>query len=76
MYKKFDNIRGKCANSYAYGNSRFQTEFKTKIAIAAIKGEETTNQIASSFGIHPAQVRQWNRQMLDNAPAVFEKSRK
>ena len=54
--------------------SKYSSEFKTKVAIAAIKGEETTNQIASRFGVHPAQVRQWKRQMLDNAPVVFEKS--
>jgi len=49
---------------------------KTKVAVAAIKGEETTNQIASRFGIHPGQVSQWKRQMRDNAPLVFERSRK
>ena len=55
---------------------KYSAEFKTKVAVAAIKGEETTNQIASRFGIHPGQVRQWKRQMLDNAPLVFERSRK
>ncbi len=55
---------------------KYNAEFKTKVAIAAIKGEETTSQIASRFGIHPGQVRQWKRQMLENAPLVFEKSRK
>ena len=55
---------------------KYSAEFKTKVAVAAIKREETTNQIASRFGIHPAQVRQWKKQMLENAPLVFEKSRK
>jgi len=55
---------------------RYSSEFKTKVAIEAIKGEETTNQIASRFGVHPGQVRQWKRQMLENASLVFEKSRK
>jgi len=55
---------------------KYSSEFKTKVALAAIKGEETTNQIASRFGIHPGQVRLWKKQMLDNASLVFERSRK
>ncbi len=55
---------------------KYNAAFKTKVAIAAIKGEETTSQIASRFGIHPSQVRLWKRQFLDNASAVFEKSQK
>ena len=55
---------------------KYSSEFKTKVAMAAIKGDETVNQIASRFGVHPAQVRLWKRQMIENAPLVFEKSRK
>lgn len=55
---------------------KYNATFKTKVAIAAIKGEETTSQIAARFGIHPSQVRLWKRQLLDNASAVFEKSQK
>jgi transposase len=55
---------------------KYSAEFKTKVALEAIKGEETTSQIASRFGIHPAQVRKWKRQMQENASIVFEKSRK
>ncbi len=40
---------------------KYNAEFKTKVAIAAIKGEETTSQIALRFGIHPGQVMQWKR---------------
>ena len=50
-------------------------EFKAKVALAAIKGEETTSQIASRFKIHPAQVRSWKNEFLKNASVVFEKSR-
>jgi transposase len=55
---------------------KYSAEFKTKVALEAIKGEETTSQIASRFSIHPAQVRKWKRQMQENASIVFEKSRK
>ena len=36
---------------------KYGAEFKTKVAMAAIKGEEIINQIASRFGIHPGQVK-------------------
>jgi len=55
---------------------KYSSEFKTKVALAAIKGEETTNQIASRFGIHPGHVRLWKKKMLENASLVFEKDRK
>ena len=50
--------------------TRYSPEFKTKVAIEAIKGEETVNEIASRFGVHPGQMRQWKRQMVENVPAV------
>ena len=55
---------------------KYNSEFKAKVAMAAIKREETTSQIASRFGVHPAQVRQWKRQLLENASVVFDKSGK
>ena len=53
---------------------KYSAEFKAKVAIEAIKGEETTSQIASRYGIHPAQVRQWKREVISKASAVFDKS--
>jgi transposase-like protein len=40
----------------------FTTEFKVKIALEAIKGQRTVNEIASQYGVHPNQVTQWKRQ--------------
>ena len=50
----------------------YSPEFKAKVAIEAIKGLLTTNEIASKFEIHPGQVSQWKREMLANMGAVFE----
>ncbi len=55
---------------------KYSSKFKAKVAIEAIKGEETTSQIASRFGVHPSQVRLWKRQFQENAFAVFENSKK
>jgi len=53
---------------------KYSSEFKAKVALAAIKGDETTSQIASRFGIHPGQVRAWKSEFLKNASLVFEKN--
>jgi transposase-like protein len=50
-------------------------EQKAKIALAAIKGQQTINEIASDFGVHPTQVALWRKQILTEAPSLFVSSR-
>ena len=45
--------------------------FKAKVALAAIKGQKTTNEIASEFGIHISQVNRWKKEALQSLPEVF-----
>ncbi len=47
-------------------------EFKRRIAIEAIKERHTINEIASKNNIHPGQVSQWKRQLLDSLKGIFE----
>jgi putative transposase len=53
----------------------FTTEFKVKIALEAIKGQRTVNEIASQYGVHPNQVTQWKRQAIESLPEVFSTRR-
>ncbi len=55
---------------------KYSSEFKAKVALEAIKGEETTSEIASRYGIHPSQVRKWKREFIANASVVFKKTNK
>ncbi len=48
---------------------------KAKIAIEAIKSQQTIQQIASQFGVHPTQVTQWKKQALEELPQVFSDRR-
>jgi transposase-like protein len=48
---------------------------KAKIAIEAIKSQQTVQQIASQFGVHPTQVTQWKKQALEELPQVFSDRR-
>src|SRR5690349_4289654 len=45
--------------------------FKARVALAAIKELETVSQLASAHGIHPTQIHQWKRQLVDGAEGVF-----
>ena len=44
-------------------------EFKFKVALEALKGEE----LASRFGVHPTMIHQWKRALLEGASGVFER---
>ncbi len=45
--------------------------FKAKVAMEAVKGEETIAQLASRFEVHPSQVRKWKREMEAGVAGIF-----
>ena len=45
--------------------------FKAKVALEAIKGEQTIIEIAERFDVHPNVITKWKRQLLEGAPQVF-----
>ena len=49
----------------------YSADFKAKVAIAAIKGDKTVNEIASTYGVHPNQVTTWKKQALATIPDAF-----
>ena len=51
---------------------RHDPEFKARVALEALKGARTIQEIAGEFGIHPVQVSEWKKQMAANAAMVFD----
>jgi len=45
--------------------------FKAQVALEAIKQRQSVNQIAATYQIHPVQVSQWKKQLLDHCEAAF-----
>ena len=54
---------------------RHTAEFKAQVAVAALKEQQTLNELASAYGIHPVQVAQWKKQALASLPALFTSGR-
>ena len=54
---------------------KFKKEFKAKVALEAIKGQRTINELAQEFSVHPNQIGLWKKQMLTSAPEVFGSGR-
>ncbi len=51
--------------------------FKARVALEALKGQRTINEIASEYGVHPNLVGQWKKQMQEGLPSLFgERGRK
>ena len=45
--------------------------FKAQVALAALKGDRTINELASHYGVHPTLIHAWKKHLLAGAEAVF-----
>ncbi len=50
---------------------RFSSDFKAKVALEALRGDRTIQEIASRHKVHPNQVSTWKRQAMAGLVAVF-----
>lgn len=53
----------------------FSPEYKTKVAIEAVKGVRSMSEIASAYDVHPTQIGVWKNQLIKNAHTLFADKR-
>ena len=49
--------------------------FKAKVALEAIKGEQTLVELAERFQVHPNQITEWKKQLLNRTSEIFDKGK-
>jgi transposase len=47
--------------------------FKAKVALAAVRGDKTMAELAEQFDVHPNQIQDWRRKLLDLAGQLFDR---
>jgi putative transposase len=52
-----------------------RAEFKAKVALEALRGERTINELAAEYGVHPVQITQWKKVVLEEVPQLFSRRR-
>ena len=50
---------------------KYSAEYKAKIALEAIKEQRTLSEIASEYEVHPNQVGQWKKEVLEGLSGIF-----
>lgn len=48
-------------------------EFKARVALEAVKGIKTLSELSAAHGVHSTVIAHWKRQLIDGAPAVFNR---
>ena len=54
---------------------RYSAEFKARVALEALKGQKTVNELASTYGVHPTQVAHWKHRLHKERPDIVSARR-
>lgn len=53
----------------------YSDNLKARVALDAIKGQKTSNELASDYGIHPNQIGQWKKKLIDGSSEIFSRGK-
>lgn len=53
----------------------YSAEFKAKVALEALREQKTLNELASDYQLHPVQISNWKKQLLEGSSSVFQNSK-
>lgn len=53
----------------------YSDNLKARVALDAIKGQKTSNELASEYGIHPNQIGQWKKKLIDGSSEIFSRGK-
>ena len=53
--------------------NNFTAAFKAKVGCEALRENKSTNEIASEKGVHPTQINQWKKTIVEESPILFER---
>lgn len=54
----------------------YDKDFKAKVALEALRGDKTIQELGQTYQVHPNLITQWKKLLLDNAVNVFERANK
>jgi putative transposase len=53
---------------------RFSPDFKFRVALEAAKGQRTISELSNAYSVHPNQISQWKRQLLNDGSEIFTRN--
>ena len=56
------------------GRRNHSPAFKARVALEAMKGDQTVAELAGRFQVHPSQVQTWKKALLEGTASVFERA--
>ena len=52
---------------------QYKPAFKAKVALEALKGEQTVSELECRFGVHPTMIHQWKKALSEGAPELLKR---